>query len=212
MKIDVWSDIACPFCYIGKKTLEKALQSFPDRGDLEITFRSFELDPGAPVERELTVVQMLAKRYRVSEERARQMNQGVAQRGAEVGIHFDFDELKLTTTFDAHRLLHWAKGLGKQSELKDRLLSAYFSEGMNVGKHEVLVQKAVQVGLPESEARQVLQSNQYSAEVEFDKRQAEEFGLNGVPAFVIADKYLVSGAQPAEVLLEALQQAWKVSG
>ena len=206
MRIDIWSDFACPFCFIGKKHWDLAVSKFPHRERLDVRWHSFELDPQARNKGQ-TVTQMLAQKYRMTEAKARQMNEGVAQQGARVGIAFDFDRVILANTFDAHRLALWAQEHGR--DLREGLFRAYFSEGLDVSDAEVLVRIAVAGTVEEALVRTFLRSGEYTDRVRADEAQAQEFGLSGVPAFVIAQKYLVSGAQPPEAMLEALNTAWE---
>lgn len=210
MKVEVWSDIACPFCYIGKQHFEAARSSFPYADKLRVTWRAFELDPNAPARSPLTIPQMLAKKYGMTENRARQMNQNVAGQGALVGIRFDFEHAVLANTFDAHRLAKYAQAQGRESVLA-KLFAAYFELGLCVSDHDVLVQIAESEGLSGTDCRKMLASDAYTQEVRADEAQAQEFGLSGVPAFVIADKFLVSGAQPVATFQEALMTAWQES-
>lgn len=210
MKIEIWSDISCPFCYIGKKNFEEALKDFPHRQQLQIEYKSYELDPYAPKQSNETIHQMIASKYGVSLERAKSMNENVSARAAHAGLQFHMEKIKPTNFFDAHRLLHLALDLGKQSEMADRLFTAYFSEGKNLSDIQVLRDLAEDVGIEGPEFDMILASDKYSLEVRQDEQAAEELGLSGVPAFVIADKYLISGAQPPKAFLEALKEAWAI--
>ncbi len=205
MKIEIWSDIACPFCYIGKRHLEKALQQLPDL-DLEIVWKSFELDPNAPVSSDLDIYDTLAKKYGRNREWAKQMNANMVQMANKAGLNFNMDKVKPTNSFNAHQLLHLARNHGKQHEMKEALLSAYFTEGKHVGDPETLVQIATDVGLDKNEAENVLENNTYSSHVVNDVEEAHRLGVQGVPFFYINKKYGLSGAQPVEVFTEALQK------
>lgn len=210
LSVDVWSDIACPWCYVGKKHLEQALAQFPHRDQVEVTFRSFELDPSAPrtpKDPSVTHAQKLARKYGMSVAEAQGRIDSLAALGKTKGIDFQFDKISSTNTFDAHRLLQFAGTQGKRLELKDRLLRAYFSEGAALGDHEVLVRLGAEVGLDAAAVREVLSTGAHAEEVRGDEAQAQEYGISGVPFFVLG-RYGVSGAQPAEVLLKALQTAW----
>lgn len=209
MKVDIWSDIACPFCYIGKRNFEKALEQFPHKDQVQVTMHSFELDPNAPKDQNISMDQMLAKKYNMSLERARQMNQSVTERAAQAGIHFDLEAAILTNHFDGHRLLHLAKERGVQSAMQEKLFAAYFSEGKDVSNHHELIQLGAEAGLKPAEIKEVLESDMYTAEVREDEANANELGISGVPAFVLAEKYLISGAQPVETFVEALNAAWR---
>lgn len=205
MKIEIWSDVACPFCYIGKRHLEEALHKLPDL-DVDIVWKSFELDPNAPVDSDLDIYDTLAKKYGRDRAWAKQMNANMVQMASGAGLDFNMDEVKPTNSFNAHQLIHLARKHGKQDEMKEALLSAYFVEGKHVGDKETLVQIASNVGLDQNEAKEVLQNNTYSSQVVNDVEEAHRLGVQGVPFFYINEKYGLSGAQPVEVFTEALQK------
>jgi len=208
LRIDVWSDIACPWCYIGKRHLEHALASIPDAPVVDLVWHAFELDPSAPVTREaIPNAQRLADKYGVSVERAEAMMDRVIGVGAKAGLELQLRSSKAGNTFDAHRLLRWAHELGKQGELKERLMRAYQCEGVVISDRDELVRLAGDVGLDRDEARRVLDSEQFAAEVRADEQLAHELGVTGVPFFVFAQKYGVSGAQPVDVLREVIAKA-----
>lgn len=208
MQIQVWSDIVCPWCYIGKRRLEAALARFEHRDQVEVVWRSFQLDSEAPQAYGTTVNEHLARKYGTSLEQAAAMSERVTQVAADEGLDFRFDIAHSGNTFDAHRLVHFAATQGLQDVTKERLMKAYFTEGAAIGDHETLVSLATELGLDEAEVRAVLQGGAYSSEVQADLQQARRLGINGVPFFVIDNQYGVSGAQPAEVLLEVLQDVW----
>jgi len=206
LRIDVWSDIACPWCYIGKRRLERALSQFADA--VEVDWHAFELDPSAPRELQSeSYAERLARKYGTSLTQAQAMIDRVIGIGLSEGLHFDYSIIRSGNTFDAHRLLAWACKCGLQGGLKERLLCAYFCEGAAVSDHDTLVRLAGEVGLDTEGARVLLAGDAYAAEVREDESQAKAMGINGVPFFVIAEKFGVSGAQPAEILLEALGKA-----
>jgi predicted DsbA family dithiol-disulfide isomerase len=210
LRVDIWSDIACPWCYVGKKHLEQALASFPHKDEVEVTFHAFELDPAAPrvpADPTVTPAQKLARKYRMSETEAQGRLDSMTAMGKTKGIDFQFDKVRSTNTFDGHRLVRFAAQHGKGLEMKDRLLRAYFSEGAALGEPEVLVRLGGEVGLEENAVREMLATSACSDEVRADEAQAQEYGISGVPFFVLG-RYGVSGAQPAEVLLKALETAW----
>lgn len=208
MKIDVWSDIACPFCFIGKSTLDKSLANFAHSDDVVVTYHSYILNPAAPVEPDYDLYGYLANKFQTSREEAKSMNDQLTARAAELGAQWHMGKVIPSNTRDAHRLLHFALANGKQSELADRLFRAYFSEGLNVALPDVLVELATEVGLDGEQARAVLVSDEYSDAVDSDSRAAAGLGVTGVPFFVIDNKYGISGAQPEAVFDEALQNAW----
>ncbi|NOU94639.1 thioredoxin domain-containing protein [Paenibacillus sp. LMG 31456] len=208
MKVEIWSDIMCPFCYIGKRKFEAALEQFSNKSNVEVVYRSFELDPNSPRDVNHDVHQMLSSKYGMSREQAISMNADVARQASAVGLTFNFDSMILTNTFDAHRLAHYAAQHGKMHEMTERLLHAYFTESKHIGDHEVLADLAAEVGLDKIEAAKVLASQDYAKEVRADEQEASTLGIRGVPYFVINRKYAISGAQPSEVFLGALQKAW----
>jgi predicted DsbA family dithiol-disulfide isomerase len=210
LRIDIWSDIACPWCYIGKRHLEQALDRFAHKADVEIVWRAFELDPSAPRIRDASQshTERLARKYGMSVPQAQQRIDQMVQVAAGDGLEFRFDRLQSGNTFDAHRLLHLAHERGIQDVLKERMLRAYMTEGQAIGDPEVLVALAREAGLDEQAARDVLGGERYAAEVRQDQALARELGISGVPFFVLGGGLGVSGAQPAEVLLGALDKAW----
>jgi predicted DsbA family dithiol-disulfide isomerase len=206
--VEIWSDIACPWCYVGKRRFEAALAAFEHRDDVRVIWRSFELDPAAPREREGDRATRLAEKYGITPERARQMEEQLTDAAAAEGLEFRFDLARSGATFDAHRLVHLAHEHGLQDAMKERLLRAYFSEGELVGDHETLVRLGVEVGLAEEEVRQVLSSDRFSAEVRDEEQTARQLGITAVPTFVIDRALGASGAHPPEALLELLLQGW----
>lgn len=210
LRLDIWSDIACPWCYVGKRRLEAALASFPHAAEVEIVWRAFELDPSAPRVREggPGYADRLANKYRISTAKAETMLQQMTATAAADGLDFRFDRIRPGNTFDAHRLVHLAHEQGKQDAMKERLLRAYMTEGQPIGDRDVLVTLAGEAGLDPIAAREVLETGRYTEEVRADQQLAQELGISGVPFFVLAGKLGVSGAQPADVLLGALERAW----
>lgn len=208
MKVEIWSDIACPFCYIGKRHLEKALEQLPEI-EAEITWKSFELDPNAPVNSELDIYDTLAKKYGRDRNWARQMNANMVNMASQAGLSFDMDSIKPTNTFNAHQLIHLAKEEDKQDEMKEALLSAYFSNGKHLGNLETLVEIAGKVGIDKEKARNVLENNSYSNKVVKDVEEAHRLGVQGVPFFYINEKYGLSGAQPVETFVNALTKIYE---
>ena len=211
LRIDVWSDIACPWCLVGKRRLEAALAGFPH--EVQIVYRSFELDPRAPRQRDHTsYVERLAAKYRMPTAQAQLMIDRMTRVGHEEGIDFHFERARSGNTFDAHRLLHLALEKGVQPALKERFMRGYFSEGVAIGEPSELVPLAVEVGLAEADVRDVLDSDRYAAAVRRDEQLAAEIGIEGVPFFVMAGRLGVSGAQTPDVLLGALERAWADTG
>ena len=211
MNIEVWSDIVCPWCYIGKRRLETALERFERRDAVTVLWRSYQLDPNAPRVSTQSTREMLASKYGVSLEQADGMQARVTGIAAEEGLEYRLGKTLHFNTFDAHRLLHFAKSKGLQEELKERFMRAHFTEGRSPADVETLVSLAGEVGLDVAEARTVAEGDAYANEVRADEALAREYGIRGVPFFVFAGKYGVSGAQAADTLLEVMQKAWSES-
>jgi predicted DsbA family dithiol-disulfide isomerase len=209
MRVEIWSDVVCPWCYIGKRRFEKALARFDHADEVEVIWKSFQLDPSHPKGRREPVAEHLAAKYGVSIERARGMNDQVKAIAAEEGLAYDFDRYTMVNTFDAHRLTHLAKTHGLGAELHERFLRAQLIEGDVLEDADTLVRLAAEVGVPEIDARRVVQGDEYTAEVNADIDELRALGGSGVPFFVIDRRYGVSGAQPAELFLDALQTAWQ---
>jgi predicted DsbA family dithiol-disulfide isomerase len=205
MKVEIWSDVVCPWCYIGKRRFEAAVEAFD--GDVEVVWRSFELDPGAPKVPPYPLDEMLARKYGMDVSRARQMMAQVTDAARAEGLDFDFDSAQSGNTFDAHRLIHFAKEHDRGEAMKERLLRAYFVEGKAIHDHEVLAHLAAEVGLDRDAARAALEDGSFGGEVRQDEAQAMEIGVRGVPFFVVEGRYGVSGAQTPDVFLEVLQKA-----
>jgi predicted DsbA family dithiol-disulfide isomerase len=208
VKIEVWSDVVCPWCYVGKRRFESALAGFEHRADVEVRWRSFELDPSAPPVREGDPLQRLADKYGMTRAQAAAADDRLTTMAAAEGLDFHLTTVRSGNTFDAHRLLHLAAERGIQDAAKERFMRGYFTESEAVGDHETLVRLALQVGLDEAEVRGVLASDTYADDVRLDEKQAAVYGISGVPFFVIDERYGVSGAQSADVLLATMRQAW----
>jgi predicted DsbA family dithiol-disulfide isomerase len=207
--VEIWSDIACPWCYIGKRRFEAALAQFEHRDDVRVTWRSFELDPSAPHEREGEGAARLAEKYGMPVERAREMQRQVTDTAAGEGLDFRLDIQRSGATFDGHRVIHLASEHGLQDAMKERLLHAYFTEGQLMSDHDTLVRLAVEVGLDEDEVRQMLASDRFADKVRGDERMAGQFGISAVPTFVVDRAIGASGAHPPEALVELLRQGWE---
>jgi predicted DsbA family dithiol-disulfide isomerase len=208
VRIDIWSDVVCPWCYIGKRRIEAALERFPHRDDVELVFHAFQLDPSAPRTAEHSLTEMLSKKYGMPVAQAAEMEARVSAVAAEDGLEFHFEAARPSNTFDAHRLIAWAKTKDRQADMKERLLAAYFTEGKRVGEVDTLVALAAELGLDAEEARTVLTGNAFATEVRADIEQAQRYNIRGVPFFVVDQKFGVSGAQPADALLAAMSRAW----
>ncbi|MEZ4322605.1 MAG: DsbA family oxidoreductase [Myxococcota bacterium] len=209
MKVDVWSDVVCPWCAIGRSRLQTAIAAFgAAHGEpVEVRWRSFELDPGAARIVEGDHVAHLARKYGRTRAQAQEMVDQMAARGAAEGVMFDFGRLKQGNTFDAHRLLHLAQEHGMQDALKARMFRAYFQEGEAIGDRSVLARLAADVGLEAADVARVLEGDAYAGAVRGDETLARQLGISGVPFFVIDERLAVSGAQPAELLTQALAHA-----
>ncbi|MDQ4133041.1 MAG: DsbA family oxidoreductase [Actinomycetota bacterium] len=208
MKIEIWSDVVCPWCYVGKRRFEAALHRFEHRDEVEVVWRAFELDPTAPPERQHDYAGHLASKYGVSRGRAQDMISRMTATGADVGVEFRFDIARPGNTFDAHRLVHLAGLRGRQDAVVERLFAATFEEGRRVGDRATLADVGVEAGLDGDEVRDVLDSGAYADEVRADERQARAFGITAVPFFVIDRAYAVAGAQAPEALVQVLDESW----
>ena len=208
MQVEIWSDVICPWCSIGKRRFEMALAGFAHKESVQVIWRSFELDPDAPRQREGTLEEMLSKKYRVSLQEAAGMNARVTGVAREVGLEYHLSVARPGNTFDAHRLLHFATSKHLGDRASERVMHAYFSESLPVGDRTALAKLAPDFDIPESDAQALLESDAYAKEVRADESRAAQFGITGVPFFVFDGRSGVSGAQPVEVFAEALQNAW----
>ena len=210
MNVEIWSDIACPWCYVGKRRFEAALAGFEHRDEVTVTWRSFELDPHAPAERPGDRAVHLAEKYGSSVEQAREMHRQMTEVAAGEGLHFDFDIARGGNTFDAHRLLHLAHDHGAQDAVKERLMRAHLGEGELISDHTTLERLTVEAGLPEEEVRDVLATDRYAAAVREDERTARSLGITAVPFFVADRAIGAAGAQPPDVLADLLRRGWEL--
>jgi predicted DsbA family dithiol-disulfide isomerase len=207
--VEIWSDIACPWCYVGKRRFETALEAFEHRDEVRVTWRSFELDPEAPAERAGDRAEHLASKYCCSVEQAHAMQRQMTEVAAGEGLEFRFDRARSGATIDAHRLLHLAARHDVQDAMKERLMRAYLTEGELMSDPAALERLALEVGLPEDEVRELLATEAYAAEVRADERTAASLGIHAVPFFVVDRAFGASGAQPPEVLGELLRRGWE---
>lgn len=208
MPVDVWSDVICPWCCIGRAHLQSALEQFEHGNDVVVTWRSFELDPHASTQQDVTIDEHLSRKYGISTDEVARMQQAVTQRAAQAGLEFRLERTHPTNTFDAHRLLHLARESGRQEEVTGRFFRGYFTEGAAIGDPAMLATLAEEAGLDPDEIADVLGSDRYADAVRADEDQARAYGVTGVPFFVIDGRYGVAGAQPVDQLLAALRQAW----
>lgn len=207
IQVDIWSDIACPWCYIGKRKFEAAAEQFRGQGgDVEVIYHSYLLDPSMPVDYEGSQIDYLSAHKGMPVEQVREMSERITDIAAAVGLAYDFEHQIMTNTVLAHQLIHFAKECGKQTEMTERLFAAYFVEGKHIGKVDALADLAVEVGLDRAEVVSALESATYLPAFEADIAKASEYGISGVPFFVLNSKYGISGAQDSDTFLEALTQ------
>jgi predicted DsbA family dithiol-disulfide isomerase len=207
--VEIWSDVVCPFCYIGKRNFEAALGRFAQKEDVQIIWKSFELDPAAKYEPGLSIHEVLAEKYGRSIEEAKEMTAQVAKMAAGAGLKFAIDRTVPTNTFDAHRLIHLAAKHGLQDKAEETLFAAYFTDAKQIGDKAELKELADEIGVPKDEAEKLLAGDDFGKEVRDDEAEGRDMGVNAVPCFVINRKYLVRGAQPPDVFLGALEKALK---
>ena len=207
IRVDVWSDVACPWCYIGKRRLEEGIDGLAqDMPNVAVEYHSFQLDPAMPNDFVGSAADHLARHKGVPEPRARAMQEHVTRVAADAGLTYDFASLQPANTFDAHQLLHLAKRHGNQPDVKERLLRAHFTEGRHVGRSEVLAEIGAEAGIPHDEVIDSLARNEFEPAVRGDIEQARVLGIRGVPFFVISGRYAISGAQPAEMFTRVLSE------
>jgi predicted DsbA family dithiol-disulfide isomerase len=206
MKVEIWSDVMCPFCYIGKRHFEAALKEFPASDSVTVEWKSFQLNPSMVTDPSRNINQYLAEAKGISIEQAQEMNARVTEMASEAGLTYDFDKAIVANSFDAHRLSHFAKKFGKQDEVEERLFRAYFTEGKNTADHGTLVQLAADAGLDTDAVRTMLAGKEFAEDVERDIYEAQQVGARGVPFFVFDEKYAVSGAQPSRLFLQVLNK------
>ena len=210
VRVEIFSDVVCPWCAIGKRRFEKALGRFEHADEVEVVWRAFELDPNAPARREGDQVERLARKFRMTRQQATEANDRLTATAAAEGLDFRLERAQAGNTFDAHRLLHFARtaGPGMQDALKERLFVAYFTEGAAIGERDTLIRLATEVGLDPGECADILSGDRYGDEVRADEREALELGVSGVPFFVVDGKFGIPGAQNADTILDVLERAW----
>ena len=208
MQVEIWSDVMCPFCYIGKRKFEAAMSEFKDASSIAIIWKSFQLSPGMKTDTGKNIHQYLSEHKGISPEDAKAMNDRMANTARQVGLHLDFDKAIPANSFNAHRFSHLAKHHGLQAEAEERLFKAYFTEGKNTDDLPTLVLLGEEIGLDASEVKRVLDSDQYADEVRHDLLEARQIGIRGVPFFAFDRKVAVSGAQDSKVFLDALTKTF----
>ncbi len=207
MKVEIWSDYVCPFCYMGKRRFEDGLKQFEGKDSVEVVFKSFELDPQAKLDGNSNVYELLSKKYGLSRERAVQSLEDITRQAKQVGLSYNMDITIQTNTFDAHRLTHFAKTKGLAEVFSERIFKAHFTNGLHIGDQETLLLLAEEVGIPKDDALKVLQEDLFAEDVRSDEQDAQHLGVSGVPFFLIDGKHIVSGAQSSDVFLKALRLA-----
>jgi predicted DsbA family dithiol-disulfide isomerase len=209
LKVQIWSDVMCPFCYIGKRRIEGALANFEHKDNVEIEWKSFQLDASFKASADDNIVDHLAVKYGKDKAWAQEMVDNMTQNAKNSGLDFHFEKAILANSHNAHRLLHLAKKYNLGNELKELLLKAYLTEGKDVNNLETLSTLGQEVGLEKTIVEEVLHSDAYSDEVNNDIATAQNIGVQGVPFFVFDNKYAISGAQPEEVFMETLEKVWE---
>ena len=209
IRVEIWSDVVCPFCYMGKRKFELALEKFTHKNAVEIEWKSFQLDPGAISQPGTDVYDYLANRYGRDREWSIATHKQVTEQAAQVGLEYNFDKAVIASTFDAHRAAHFAKSKGKGNEFEDLLFRSYFTDGKNIADYNVLADLGASIGLNRDELLQSLENNTFEAEVQRDIHEAQQIGVRGVPFFVFNRKYAVSGAQDPQVFRETLETVWQ---
>jgi predicted DsbA family dithiol-disulfide isomerase len=212
MKIEIWSDVMCPFCYIGKRKFEMALSRFSEKDNVQLIWKSFQLSPDMKTDPSTNIHEFLAKHKGFSLQEAKEVNEHVTQLAKEVGLEYNFDKSVVANSFNAHRFTHYAKQHGKQNEAEEKLFKAYFTEGKNIDDYSILIQLGEEIGLDKAGLKSALENGMYADDVKADIQEAQQIGVRGVPFFVFDRKYAVSGAQNVPVFLQTLEQSdaeWK---
>lgn len=208
MKVEIWSDFVCPYCYLGKRRFEMALDQFPHRQHVMIEFKSYELNTHAEKNVSTNYISLLADKYKMTLDQARSTTNDLEKQAKDIGLIFNFETMQPTNTFDAHRLMKHAAKQGKSHHMVERLFKAYFTQSENIGDHKTLRKLAHDVGLTSEDVESVLVTNAYTRAVREDEEQAQQLGVQGVPFFVFNEIYAVSGAQPPEVFVQVLEKVW----
>jgi predicted DsbA family dithiol-disulfide isomerase len=209
MKVDIWSDVRCPFCYIGKRKFEMGLEKFSNKNNIEVEWHSFELDPTLVTQTDVNTIDHISEVKGISRKQGEEMHEYVSNVAKEVGLDFNFDKTVVANSFNAHRLIQLAKVKGVANEVEEALFKAHFTEGKNIDDAETLMNIGVSAGIERDELKNTIDSEEFSKQVRQDEQQAQLYGINGVPFFVLNNKYGVSGAQSPETFSQALTQAWE---
>ena len=212
VRIDVWSDILCPFCHLGRRHLELALEEFEHADEVGVVWHSFQLDRNAELVDEGAQIDRIAAKYGASREQMAAQHERMAQDAAAVGLDFQWERLRGGNSYDAHRLIHLARALGREEEVTERVMRGWYTEGEAIGDHETLVRLATEAGLEETAVRELLAGDDHGIDVRTDLALAAQIGITSVPTFVLDQKYGVSGAQPVEVLLDSVRKVWELQG
>jgi predicted DsbA family dithiol-disulfide isomerase len=212
MKVEIWSDIMCPFCYIGKRNFEAALKQFERRDSIEVEWKSFQLDPFIPmnIQKKENVYQYLARRKGISLEESIDLHKNVIQMAKNAGLEYNFDKAIIANSFNAHRMIQMAKTKGLGDQVEECLFHAYFTEGKDFGSAEILIELGQKIGLTEADVKEALTNDEYAYKVKQDVQEAQSIGVRGVPFFVFNRKYGISGAQPSEIFLQALEESMRI--
>ncbi|MBN2268238.1 MAG: DsbA family oxidoreductase [Acholeplasmataceae bacterium] len=208
MKIEIWSDFACPFCYIGKKRFENALNEFKHKNQVEVVYKAYQLNPNAPKVMEGSAYESFAKGHGTTPEGAKQRFDQFTQNAKSVGLTYRYDIIQMTNTLDAHRIAKWSNQFGKEDEVTNRFMKAYFTDGLNLADQDTLTKLVSELGLDADEAKKVLASDQFKDQVIAEQQESREIGVQGVPFFVLNRKYGISGAQQQDYFERALEQIW----
>jgi predicted DsbA family dithiol-disulfide isomerase len=212
IEVEVWSDVMCPFCYIGKRRFEAALAQFPHQDEVKVTWKSFQLSPDAKTQPGKSMNEFLAEHKGISVTQAQQLHAQVTQMAAGAGLTYNFDQAVVANSFNAHRFIHFAKKYGKQTEAKELVFKAHFTEGRNVDEYSTLIEIGKSIGLDPVALQTALEDGSFSEDVRHDMREAAQIGVRGVPYFLFNRKHLVYGAQETRVFLDALQKSWQEAG
>jgi predicted DsbA family dithiol-disulfide isomerase len=212
MRIDVWADLVCPFCHVGRRRLDLALEQFEHGDQFDVIWHSFQLDRNAPAVSDRPVIDQVADKYGVSREQMVVTHEHMATEAAEVGLDFQWEQLQGGNSYDAHRLIHFARAQGRESAVTDRIMRGWYSEGAALGDRDTLTTLAVEAGLDEHAVRELLAGDEYGIDVRTDEAMAAQLGITAVPTFVFDQKYAVQGAQPVEIIVNALRHTWEDQG